>query len=142
MLNQDGSRSIKIRDNNFSIQLPSNRLPFTDTKNLRAINLAFSFKILKEQNLAGFLFRPSLKNNSVPSRSQRGMGHLILSSLEIDDTKILSEENIKQLKKDLSFLNPKNGKSNQENLIELGVFDVSSQSINLSSIKKLQVDLT
>jgi hypothetical protein len=134
-LNKDGSRSIKIGEN-FAIRIPSNRLPFTDTKNLRAINLAFPYKVLKDLHIADTIFSPNLENNSVPSKSQRDLGHLILSSLGIDDAKILSEENIQQLKKDLSFLNPQNGKTGQENLIELGVFDVGSQSLDRVRLKK------
>ena len=128
-LNPDGSRSIKI-DENFTIKIPSHRLPFTTTRNLRTINLAFPYKILRDLHIADTIFLPNLENNAVPNKSQRDMGHLILSSLGIDDTKILSEENIKQLKKDLSFLNPQNGKSGQEHLIELGVYDVGLQSVD------------
>jgi len=43
---------------------------------------------------------------------------------------------IKQLKKDLSFLNLKNGKTGQENLIALGVFDVGSQGLDKLGLKK------
>jgi len=135
-LNPDGSRSIKIDSAGFAIKIPSNRLPFTSTKNLRAINLAFPYLALKNQNIANTIFVPNLDNNSVPTKSQRDMGHLILSSLGIDDTRILSEENIKHLKKDLSVLTPKNGKTGQENLIELGVFDVDSQSLDKGKLKK------
>ncbi len=42
---------------------------------------------------------------------------------------------LKQLKKDLSMLNLKNGKTAQENLIELGIFDVASQSLNINNFK-------
>jgi len=48
----------------------------------------------------------------------------------------LSEENIKQLTKDLSFLNPKNGKSGRENLIELGVWDVGEQGLDKEKLKR------
>ena len=109
-LNPNGSRSIKI-DENFTIKMPSNWLPFTTTKNLRAINLAFPYKILRNLHVADIIFSPNLENGSVPTKSQRDIGHLILSSLAIDDTKILSEEYIKHLRKSLSFLKPKGGKS-------------------------------
>ena len=46
---------------------------------------------------------------------------------------------IKQLKKDLSFLNPKNGKTGQENLIALGVFDVGSQSVDKGKLKEILI---
>ncbi len=129
-LNRDGSRSIRINDADFSIRLPSSKWLFSDKKNMNAINLAFPYLALKNQNIADSLFSPNLENNFVPNKSQRDMGHLILSSLGFDDSRILSEENIKQLKKDLSKLNPENGKTGQENLIELGIYDVASQSIN------------
>jgi len=64
------------------------------------------------------------------------MGHLILNSLGIADTKVLSEENIKKLKKDLQFLKHKGGKSPKEYLIELGVYDVASQSLDREEFKK------
>jgi hypothetical protein len=134
--NPDGSRSIKIGEN-FAIKTPSNRLPFTTTKNLRAINLAFPYKILKDLQIADTIFSLNLENNAVPNKSQRDMGHLILSSLGIDDTKILSEENIKQLRKYLSFLKPQNGKTGQDNLIALGVFDVGSQSLDKKRLRNL-----
>lgn len=140
-LNPDGSRSIQL-DENFAIKIPSNRLPFTDTKNLRSINLAFPFKILRDLKIADYLFIPNLENNSIPTKSQRDMGHLILSSLGIDDTKILSGENIAKLRKDLSFLNPENGKTGLENLIELGVWDVEKRELNhiqlLEVLKKIR----
>ncbi len=129
-LNPDGSRSIKINSLDFAIKLPSNFLPLTGTKNLRSINLAFPYFALKNQNIARFIFSPNLKNNDVPNKGNRKMGHLILDSLGIDDTKILSEENIKQLNVDLSRLTSIPGKNGQECLIELGGFDIASQSLN------------
>ena len=135
--NPDGSRSIKIDSVDFAIKLPSNKWLFSDMKNMRAINLAFPFVALKKQNLANFLFRPNLENNAVSSIENRKMGHLILSSLGYDDSKILSEENIKQLSKDLSILNPDNGKTGEENLIALGVFDVGSQSLDRTRLKEV-----
>ena len=135
--NPDGSRSIKIDSVDFAIKLPSNKWLFSDMKNMRAINLAFPFVALKKQNLANFLFRPNLENNAVSSIENRKMGHLILSSLGYDDTKILSEENIKQLDKDLSILNPDNGKTGEENLIALGVFDINSQSLDKDKFRKI-----
>jgi len=136
-LNSDGSRSIRIDNENFAIKLPSNKWLFSDKKNMRSINLVFPYIALKNQNIADSLFRPNLENNGIPSIENRKMGHLILNSLGFDDTKILSEENIKQLKKDLSFLTPKNGKTGQENLIELEVFDVASQSVDNGKLKKV-----
>ncbi|QMU64835.1 MAG: hypothetical protein GKR88_11405 [Flavobacteriaceae bacterium] len=134
-MDPDGSRSIKIMSSDFSIKLPSNRWLFSDKKNIRTINLAFPFAILKEQNFAKFLFRPNLEDNAVPTVENRKMGSLILNSLGYSDSKILSQESIKQLKKDLSMLNLKNGKTAQENLIELGIFDVASQSLNINNFK-------
>lgn len=128
-LNKDGSRSINIAENDFSIRIPSNMLPFTDTRNLRAINLAFPYKILKDLHIADTIFSP-LENDSVPTKSQRNMSHLILSSLGIDDSKIISEHDIKKLKKDLSELTKIPAKSPQDCLIELGIFDIHSRSIN------------
>ena len=130
-LNNDGSRSIKIIEDDFAIKLPSNFLPFTDLKNLRSINLAFPYRALRNQNISNIIFSPNLENNSVPTKRNRDMSHLILSTLKIDDSKILSENDILQLNKDLSRLTSvKNGKSAQEKLIDLGVFDIQSQSLD------------
>jgi len=135
-LNPDGSRSIKIGEN-FAIKLPSNRLPFfSGDKNMRTINLVFPFKTLRDLQIADVIFSPNMENNTVPTKSQRDMGYLILSSLGINDTKILSEENIKKLKKDLQFLKHKGGKSPKEYLIELGIYDVGSQSLDREEFKK------
>ncbi len=141
VLNPDGSRSIKIMNNDFSIKLPSNRWLFSDNKNMRAINLAFPYMALRNENIAGFLFRPNLENNSVPSKSQRDMGHLILSSLGIDDRQILSEEHIKQLNKDLSNFNSQDGKTGEECLIELGIFNANSRSLNNGILKETLVTI-
>ena len=65
------------------------------------------------------------------------MGNLILNSLGIDDSRILSEDHVKQLKKDLMFLKPQGGKSPKEHLIDLGVYDVSSQSLDKHKLKKI-----
>ena len=130
-LNPDGSRSIRIDNEGFSIKLPSNKWLFSDKKNMRAINLSFPYLALKNQNIADTLFTSSIENNAVPSKSQRDMGHLILESLGFDDAKILSKENINQLNKDLSLLTSvRNGKSAKEKLIDLGVFDITSQSLD------------
>ena len=128
-LNPDGSRSIVI-DDEFSLKLPSHRLPLTTTRNLRAINLAFPYKILKELHLEDIIFSPNIENGTVPNKSQRDLAHSIIRSLGIDDTRILSEEDIKSLKKSLIKLKPTGGKSGKEYFISLGVFDVDSQSLN------------
>jgi len=135
-LNPDGSRSIRIDVENFAIKIPSNRLPFTNTKNLRAINLAFPYLALKNQNLADVLFKPNIENNTVPSKSQRDMGYLILSSLGIDHTRILSEGSIEQLKKDVSKLTLGIG-TGMEKLIELGIYDIASQRLNKNKLKEV-----
>lgn len=135
-LNPDGSRSIKILAKDFAIKLPSNFLPLTTTKNLRAINLSFPYLALKNQNIADYIFSPNLDNNSVPSKSQRDIGHLIISTLGFDDKRILSEENIKQLNKDLSKLTLGVGRG-QENLIELEIYDISSQSIDKTRLAEV-----
>ena len=125
-------------ESDFAIKLPSNFLPFTDLKNLRSINLAFPYKILKNQNIANIIFSPNLKNNSVPTKRNRDISHLILSTLKIDDSKILSENNILQLNKDLSRLTSvQNGKSSKEKLIDLGIFDIQSQSLDKSKFREI-----
>ncbi len=129
-LNPNGTRSIRINSVDFVIKLPSNFLPLTGAKNLWSINLAFPYLALRSQNIADDIFSPHLRNNDVPSKENRKMGHLILSSLGIDDTKILSEENIKQLNIDLARLTSIPAKTSQECLIELGIYDIASQSLN------------
>lgn len=136
-LNNDGSRSIRILSEDFNIRLPSNRLPFTNTKNTRSVNLAFSYLALREQNIADVMFSPDLKNNSVPTKSQRKMAHTIFEALGIDDVKILSKEKIKQFKSDFALLtNSQDSKTNRECLIELGIYDVYSQNIDINKLKK------
>jgi len=129
-LNPDGTRSIQLNSRDFAIKLPSNFLPFTDMKNMRSINLAFPFLALKNQNIARFLFQPNLISNQVPSNENRKMGHLILNSLGFDDSKIITEENIKQLNTDLARLTSIPAKTGKECLIEFGVFDIVSQSLS------------
>ncbi len=130
VLNPDGSRNVRIISASFTIQLPSNKLPFSGMRNIRSINLAFPYLALRSQNIAGDIFSPNLNNKEVPNKKNRKMGHLILNSLGIDDTKILSEEIIKQLNSDLARLTSIPGKSGQECLIELGVYDITSQSLD------------
>ncbi len=137
VLNPDGSRSIKIMDGDFSIKLTNNFLPFRTTASLNSINLAFSYNALKQNNIADFIFRPNLVNGSVPSRSQRRTSELILSNLGYDTTRIISKENIKQLNKDLSSLNSQVGKTGEDSLIELGVFDANSRSLNTGRLKEV-----
>lgn len=137
-LNPNGSRSIEV-DDNFSLKLPSHRLPLTTTRNLRTINLAFPFKILKDLHVADIIFSPKMENHAVPSVENRKMGHLILNSLGIDDSRILSEESIKKLRKDLAILNPKNGKTNYEHLIDTHIFDVDSFKINKSKLRDVLI---
>ena len=128
-LNLDGSRSILIPSENFTLKLPSNFLPLTTTKNLRTINLSFPFAILKKYKIAHLIF-PNVQNNAVPSKSQRDLGHQILSSLNIDDTKILSQEKINTLNRGLSIFDFDNGKTQMENLIDLEIYNVQSQSLD------------
>ncbi|MEZ5196378.1 MAG: hypothetical protein R2764_08260 [Bacteroidales bacterium] len=138
VLNPDGSRSVRILSENFTIQLPSNRLPFQETKSLRAINTAFPFLVLRSLNIAQFVFVPELKDNSIPSKSQRDISHLIMSSLGIVDSKIINDSEIAQLQNDLSKLeDAEAGKSGQECLIALEIFDLSSQTVNKSRLKSI-----
>lgn len=136
-LYKDGSRSIVITSADFSIKLPSNFLPLTGTKNLNSINLAFPYLALRSQNIAKDIFSPNIENDSVPSKEQRKMSHMILKSLGIDDSKILSEIDISRMNTDLSRLTASQaGKTGQECLIDLGIFDISSQSVNKSQLEK------
>jgi len=135
-LNNDGSRSIKIIEADFAIKLPGNFLPFTDLKNLRSINLSFPYRALRNQNIANIIFSPNIENNSVPTKRNRNMSHLILSTLKIDDSKILLENDISQLNKDLLRLTSvKNGKSAEDKFIDLGIFDIQSQSLDKAKFR-------
>lgn len=136
-LNTDGSRSININEANFTIKLPSHLLPFTGTKNMRSINLAFPYLALQSSNIAGDIFSPPLRNNDVPTKGNRYMGHLILNSLGIDDTRILSEQTIKQLTTDLALLTSAPTLTGRECLIELGIYNLASQSVNKMRLKKI-----
>lgn len=136
-LNTDGSRSININGVNFTIKLPSHLLPFTGTKNMRSINLGFPYLVLQSSNIANDIFSPPLRNNDVPSKRNRNMGHLILNSLGIDDTRILSEQTIKQLTKDLALLTSAPTLTGRECLIELGIYNLASQSVNKMRLKNI-----
>ena len=59
---------------------------------------------------AAYLMFPNTGSRAVPSKSNRNMIHLILSSLEIDESKVLSDENINQPEQDLSAVYFDNGK--------------------------------
>jgi hypothetical protein len=137
ILNVDGTRSVKINSENFSIQLPSNKLPFSGIRNLRSINTAFPYLVLQSLNISDEVLHPDLINNSIPSKSQRDISHLILSSLGIDDSQIIFESDIKQLKDDLSHLvNSEAGLSGRESLIGLGVYNLTFQSVNKTQLKR------
>ncbi len=70
MVNPDGSRSIKIASENFTIQLPSNNLPLMGAKNLRSINVAFPYLALRSQQISDEIFAPDLVDNSVPQKNK------------------------------------------------------------------------
>ncbi len=140
LLNQDGSRSIKITSENFTIQLPGNNLPLMGTKNLRSINVAFPYLVLRSQQISDVIFAPDLVNNGVPTKAQRDIAHTILFALGIDDSQILSEKDITQLRNDLSNLTDnKFGKTGRECLVELGIYDVASQNVNKAKLKMVLV---
>ncbi len=135
-LNSDGTRSVRIESENFTIQLPSNRYPLQGEKNLRSINVAFPFLALRSLYISNEIFAPDLVDNGVPTKTQRDMAHLILSSLGIDDSQILSEKDIAQLKNDLSHLVDDSNKTGRESLISLCIYDVPSQQVNKNQLKK------
>ncbi len=137
ILNVDGTRSVKIISENFSIQLPSNKLPFSGRRNLGSINTAFPYLALRSLNISDEILHPDLINNSIPLKSQRDISHLILLSLGIDDSQIILESDIKQLKDDLAHLvNSEAGLSGRESLIELGVYNLTIQSVNKTQLKR------
>jgi len=137
VLNPDGSRSINVGSENFTIQLPGNNLPLMGMKNIRSINVTFPYLVLRSQQISDEIFAPDLVDNGVPTKGQRNMAHIILSSLGIDDNWILSENDIVQLKNDLTSLtDSKSGKSGRECLVELGIYDVASQNVNKAKFKK------
>jgi hypothetical protein len=104
---------------------------------LNSINLAFPYLALRSQNIAKDIFSPNIENDSIPSKEQRRMSHLIFKSLGIDDRKILSEIDISRMNKDLTRLTAsQSGKTGQECLIGLGIFDISSQSVNNYQLEK------
>lgn len=135
-LDPNGSRRIKLSADYFSLKLPNHSLPFTSLKNLRSINLAFVVAPLRKSFIADTLFSPNLVNGETPTKKQRALGHLILSSLGFNDSEILLEKDVKQLNIDLERLafSPL-GKTGQERLVELGIYDHVSQKVD---DKKLQ----
>ena len=137
VLNLDGSRSVNIVSENYTIQLPSHKLPFSGMQNLRSINVAFPYLALRSQQISDEIFAPDLVVNTIPTKAQRDMAHLIHSSLGIDDSRILSEKDISQIKDDLSCLtNTKSGETGRECLVKLKIYDVASQNVNRIQFKK------
>ncbi len=131
-LNADGSRSVKISAENFTVRIPHNILPFSGGKDLRIINIAFSYLALRTQDIADEIFKPALLNNAIPNKDQRDTGHLILSTLGIADTQIVSELQIKQVQTDLARLTDSEyGKSGREYLIDLGIYDGIEETLNM-----------
>ena len=136
-LRPDGSRFIRIATENFNIQLPPNNLPFMGTKSLRAINTAFPYLVLRSQHISDEIFSPDLIENGIPKKGQREIAHLILTSLGVDDSKIISERDLSYLKKALSFLiDAKSGKTGRVSLIELGIYSLSDQRVNKDKLQK------
>jgi len=137
-LNPDGSRSIVIKDLDFSIKLPTNNLPFMGKKNLRAINLAFPFRFLAKANVENLFFSPAMSHNAVPDKKNRDLGHLLLSSLGFNDARILSASDIAQMETDLARITRFSSmRSAKENLVELGVYDPIDQVINQEKLKAI-----
>jgi len=120
-LNENGSRIVTHKESGFEIRLPNNTLPFTDGKNLQAINLMFPYIILKKLNLHHVFF-PLLKSGEVPSRSERRLSKKIIQSLGLTDTSILSSERIESLKRSFIILSTiRKYKSPKENLKQLAI---------------------
>lgn len=127
----------KVKPDKVQFQLPSNNLPLMGEKNLRSIKVTFPFLALRSMHISNEIFAPDLVDSGVPTKAQRDISHLILSSLGIDDSQILSGKDITQLKNDLSYLvDTDSGKTGQECLIELGIYDVASQNVDRNQLKK------
>jgi len=132
-LNPDGSRCVEIGENKFTIQLPENAL-FMGRKNMLSINLAFTYKILSQLGMET-LFTPKIKNGEVPDKQQRIFGSRILNGLGYKTDQILSQSNIYQLEKDLGKLKQTGSNTTGiEDLEALGIWDISSQSINSNQL--------
>jgi hypothetical protein len=129
-LNPVGSRSLKIPEK-FSLKLPSNTLPFTGLKNLRTVNLAFVCDALKRHGIMNEVFSPNLDSGTIPSKSHRDTGHLILESLGIADKQILSEKDIATVNRDLSRIMDSGVLSPREHLIQMGLYDLKEQYFDI-----------
>lgn len=137
ILNPNGSRSIRINSESFSLRLPTNSLPFMGTKNMRSVNLAFVCSPLLEKGISKEIFVPNLKNRSIPTKSQRDMGHLILDSLGFNDSQILSEKDVNQVHDDLARLtNSGDLRTGRQCLSDLGIYDPISGRMNIEQFKK------
>ncbi len=136
-LNLDGSRSIYLQKEQFTLKLPDHTLPFTGAKNLRAINLVFPFKILQSMNIASAIFPIPLRNNTMPNRTQREIGYIILSELGYNTRRILSQTDISQLQIDLSRLtNFQPMKSGKESLADLGIYHLDTKQLDIKAFQK------
>jgi hypothetical protein len=134
VLNPDGSRSINIASENFTIQLPGNKLPLMGQKNLRSINLAFTFKAFSQLGMDS-IFTPKLKNGAVPDKQQRLFGRRILKGLGYKTDQILSQSSIHQLEKDLSKLKQKGSNTTgMEDLKTLEIWNITNQSVNTNRL--------
>jgi CII-binding regulator of phage lambda lysogenization HflD len=136
-LNSNGSRSIILEHTNFEMRLATNSLPFMGTKNLRCVNLSFVCDALFKQGISKEIFSPNLVFGAVPNKSQRDMGHLILSTLGYDDRSILSENDIPLLKTDLSRLTASNDlRTGRECLTDLRIYDPIERRLDKIQLKK------
>lgn len=138
ILNPNGSRSVKMLDSSFIIDLPENSF-LMNNKNLRTLNLTFPFMILLSQNMTDEIFPPGIVSGSIPNKRQRRIAHFILSGLGFNDKRIITEDEISQLKEDLSMLQDKENqsKTGQECLVEIGVWDCVSQKLNEKHLRIL-----
>ena len=137
VLNPDGSRSVKLIEDNFEIRLPRNIWILGNKPNMESVNLAFVASPMLKLDLAHTIFDPDLVNGAVPTKEQRLTGNIILVQLGYDTSRILSEDEIQQLEKDLEVLRDKDsGRSGREDLTELGIWSVAN-GLNKKSFKKV-----
>ncbi len=137
--NKDGSRSLTFSNTNLEIKLPSAILPFSGTRNIRAINTSFPYSILKSFGAEYLLYRLPIEKGSIPDRGQRMMGHTILKALGYNDSRILGNEEIVQLKEDLRRLvQLEKTQSTKGNLRALGVINEDGELDKSSLISTLR----
>lgn len=138
VLTPKGKRQIQTSDSRLRVTLPSNRLPFSDGRNLQAVNFCFMLDTLNKSGLTEHLIKPNFKNGSTPGSQLRIFSNRIITLLGLNGGKILSQSDIGILNKDLLTLSKAYPTMTAfENLKALKIVDAKTRESNEDRLFKL-----